>query len=317
MVTVLLAPWIPGTAEKLLGAARHARRSASPVPVGAARRRGGELGRASPSSDAAVPQAACSRPETAVIDTHTHLDSCAPADAELVAAARARGRRPHPHGRAWTARPAARRCAPPRSSRRSTPRSAATPTTPTGFDDADLAELQALAAHERCAAIGETGLDFFRDYAPARRPGARVPRADRAGARDRQAAGHPHARGRGRHARHAARARAGPAGDPALLLDARPPRRVPGRGLVDLVRRQRHLPARPSDLAAAAERVPDDRLLVETDAPVPHAAGRAQGAQPAGLRRPHRALRRRAPRRRPTRSSSALVERNAAALFGW
>ena len=35
-----------------------------------------------------------------------------------------------------------------------------------GFDDADLAELQALAAHERCAAIGETGLDFFRDHAP-------------------------------------------------------------------------------------------------------------------------------------------------------
>ena len=45
---------------------------------------------------------------------------------------------------------------------------------------------------------------------------------------------------------------------------------------------------------------------------VPHAAGRAQGAQPAGLRRAHGALRRRAPRRRPTRSSSALVERNAA-----
>ena len=36
---------------------------------------------------------------------------------------------------------------------------------------------------------------------------------------------------------------------------------------MDLVRRQRHLPARRRDLAAAAERVPDDRLLVETDAP--------------------------------------------------
>ena len=35
-----------------------------------------------------------------------------------------------------------------------------------GFDDADLADLQALAAHPRCAAIGETGLDYFRDYAP-------------------------------------------------------------------------------------------------------------------------------------------------------
>ena len=36
-----------------------------------------------------------------------------------------------------------------------------------GFDDADLAELRALAEHERCVAIGETGLDFFiRDGPP-------------------------------------------------------------------------------------------------------------------------------------------------------
>src|SRR5438034_3955600 len=35
-----------------------------------------------------------------------------------------------------------------------------------GFDDADLAELRALAAHERCLAIGETGFDFYRDGAP-------------------------------------------------------------------------------------------------------------------------------------------------------
>ncbi len=35
-----------------------------------------------------------------------------------------------------------------------------------GFDDADLGELQALAAHERCVAIGETGLDFYRDETP-------------------------------------------------------------------------------------------------------------------------------------------------------
>ena len=40
------------------------------------------------------------------------------------------------------------------------------PNEATGFDDADLAELEALAAHERCVAIGETGLDFYRDRTP-------------------------------------------------------------------------------------------------------------------------------------------------------
>ena len=52
------------------------------------------------------------------------------------------------------------------------------------------------------------------------------------------------------------------------------------------------------DLADAAARVPLDRLLVETDAPYLTPQAAAQAAQPAGLRRPHRALRRRAPRDR-------------------
>lgn len=40
------------------------------------------------------------------------------------------------------------------------------PNNATGFDDADLAELEALAVHERCVAIGETGLDYYREHAP-------------------------------------------------------------------------------------------------------------------------------------------------------
>jgi TatD DNase family protein len=41
------------------------------------------------------------------------------------------------------------------------------PNSATGFDDADFAELEALAAHEKCVAIGETGLDYYREGAPA------------------------------------------------------------------------------------------------------------------------------------------------------
>ena len=35
-----------------------------------------------------------------------------------------------------------------------------------GFDDADAQDIRALAEHPRCVAIGETGLDYFRDRAP-------------------------------------------------------------------------------------------------------------------------------------------------------
>ncbi len=41
------------------------------------------------------------------------------------------------------------------------------PNAATGFDDAALAELEELAADDRCVAIGETGLDHYRDGAPA------------------------------------------------------------------------------------------------------------------------------------------------------
>ena len=40
------------------------------------------------------------------------------------------------------------------------------PNAAAGFDDADRAELAALAAHHDCAAIGETGLDYYREGAP-------------------------------------------------------------------------------------------------------------------------------------------------------
>jgi TatD DNase family protein len=100
-----------------------------------------------------------------VIDSHTHLDLCEPADAELVAAAVEAGVR-----KILTVGMTGTSCRAALAAAEDFPQVYAAigrhPNEATGFDDADLAELQALAAHERCVAIGETGLDYYRDYTP-------------------------------------------------------------------------------------------------------------------------------------------------------
>jgi TatD DNase family protein len=100
-----------------------------------------------------------------VIDSHTHLDMCEPPDTELVVAAEAAG-----VTRIVTVGINGVSCRAALAAAEAFPQVYAAigrhPNEATGFDDADLAELQALAAHERCVAIGETGLDYYRDYAP-------------------------------------------------------------------------------------------------------------------------------------------------------
>ena len=159
------------------------------------------------------------------------------------ARARGRGRRGSPRS-AWTA---------PRSSARSPrrddhdevvaivgpppARGRRASTTPTSRRSS------ARPAHPRARAIGETGLDYYRDYAPrddqrrafeaqlelAARAGLPVVIHTRAAEDDTFAI--------------AARARRRAAGrDPALLLGARPARGVRRARLPLLVRRQRHLP---------------------------------------------------------------------------
>jgi TatD DNase family protein len=100
-----------------------------------------------------------------VIDSHTHLDLCEPPDAELVAAADAAGvQRILTVGIDGAASRAALAAA------EAFPQVFAAigrhPNSAHGFDDADLDELRALAAHPRCVAIGETGLDYYREGAP-------------------------------------------------------------------------------------------------------------------------------------------------------
>ncbi len=100
-----------------------------------------------------------------MIDSHTHLDQCAEPNTELVAAAEAAGVR-----RILTVGMDGASCRSALAAAEAFPQVYAAigrhPNLAHGFDGADLAELRALAAHERCLAIGETGLDYYREGAP-------------------------------------------------------------------------------------------------------------------------------------------------------
>jgi TatD DNase family protein len=100
-----------------------------------------------------------------VVDTHAHLSICEPPDDELVAAARDSGVRRIltvglDEGSNREAVQAAEAHEEVFASVGRHPNSA------TGFDDAAGADIEALAAHSRVRAIGETGLDYYRDRAP-------------------------------------------------------------------------------------------------------------------------------------------------------
>jgi TatD DNase family protein len=249
-----------------------------------------------------------------VIDSHTHLDSCAPDDAELVAAATRVGiTRILTIGQDGATGRAALAAA------EAFPQVYAAighhPNNATGFDDAHLAELEALAAHERCRAIGETGLDFFRDYAPkADQERAFHAQIDLAKATNKPLVIHTRAAEEDTIATLRTRA----AGVKVILHCFSMPEHLDAclaegwfisfAGNVTYPKNE--------DLAAAAERVPDDRILVETDAPyltpVPY---RKERNQPAYVTETASFV---AERRGQTYEQlDAAVEATAAGLFGW
>jgi TatD DNase family protein len=100
-----------------------------------------------------------------VVDTHCHLDACEPPDAELVERARRAG---------------VRRIATVGTDPASIERGLAAahehaevvaivgrhPHETEGFGEADLEEIERAAAEPAVRAIGETGLDYYRDHAP-------------------------------------------------------------------------------------------------------------------------------------------------------
>jgi TatD DNase family protein len=249
-----------------------------------------------------------------VIDSHTHLDSCAPPNEELVSAATAAG-----VTRILTVGMDGESCRSALGAAETFPQVFAAigrhPNHADGFDDAGLAEIEALADHSCCAAIGETGLDYYRDYAPR----ADQERAFHAQIDLARATGKPlviHTRAAEDDTIATLRARADGV---AVIMHCFS---MPGRleeclaeGWWISFAGNVTYPKAP-DLATAAERVPDDRLLVETDAPylTPQVV-RKERNQPAYVAHTAKFV---AERRGVSYEElERVVERNAARLFGW
>lgn len=249
-----------------------------------------------------------------MIDSHTHLDSCAPPNAELVAAAREAGvtkmltvgtdeqsnrtalAAADAFEEVWAA-------------------VGRHPNHAEGFDDAALDDLRELAEHPRCAAIGETGLDFFRDGAP-REDQERGFLAQIALAREVDKPLVVHARAADEDTISLLKEHAG--GVRVLLHCFSMPDRV-----VECVEAGWWCSfagnvtyPKSAALADAARRVPADRLLVETDAPYLTAqAVRKHRNVPAYV--VHTARFVAEVRGVDYAELEQLVERNAAELYGW
>ena len=249
-----------------------------------------------------------------MIDSHTHLDSCEPPNEELVAAAAEAGVE-----RILTVGMDGDSCRSALAAAEAFPEVYAAigrhPNLAAGFDDAALAEVAELAGHERCVAIGETGLDFYRDRAPR----ADQERAFHAQLELARASAKPvviHTRAAEDATIDTLRARAD--GLEVVLHCFSMPERldeclaegwwISFAGNVTYPKAQA--------LAAAAERVPERRLLVETDAPyLTPQAMRKEPNQPAYVAHTASFV---AERIGATYEQlDDLVTRNAAALFGW
>lgn len=249
-----------------------------------------------------------------MIDSHTHLTSCESAPEELVAVAERAGVR-----RMLTVGTTGDSCRAALQLAEDFPQVYVAigrhPNNATGFDAADLAELEALAAHPRCRAIGETGLDFYRDSAPP----ADQARAFSAQIELARATGKPlviHTRAADQETLDLLGAEA--AGVRVILHCFSMPDRLDecvARGYwISFAGNVTYPPN--EKLREAASRVPDDRLLVETDAPylTPQAV-RKERNQPARVVLTAECVA--AARGVSYAELETQVERNAAELFGW
>ena len=249
-----------------------------------------------------------------MIDSHTHLDRTPGEVADIVARARAAGVR-----RILTVGTGPESCRAALAAADEHPEVFAAighhPNEATGFDNHAAALLRELAQHPACRAIGETGLDYFREYAP-HADQARAFAAQIALARD---TGLPLVI----HTRAAdddtIATLAREANDLRVILHCFS---MPGR-LEECLAHGWSISfagnvtyPKAHDLSRAAENVPLDRLLVETDAPylTPQAV-RKERNQPANVLHTARFVAE--CKGISFEQLEGAVEANAAALFGW
>jgi TatD DNase family protein len=255
-----------------------------------------------------------------MIDSHTHLVLCDGPAAEVVAAAREAG-----VGRLLTVgmdaetNPAAIAAA-----ERHEAVFAAVgrhPNEASGFDDATVAEIARLGAHEKVRAIGETGLDYYRDGAPVADQ-RRAFAAQIEIARELDVPIVIHARDPEGSSEAVdeifATLDARAAGHPVILHCFSAPQRV-----ADAAERRWHCSfagnvTYPSakELRFAAAKVPEDRILVETDAPyLSPQPMRGKRNEPANVVETAKVV---AEQRGVSYAElERTVEANARALFGW
>jgi TatD DNase family protein len=255
-----------------------------------------------------------------MIDSHTHLFLCDGPEAEVVAAAAEAGvERMLTVGMDAETNPAAIAAA-----ERHAGVFAAVgrhPNEASGFDDATAAEIARLGAHEKVRAIGETGLDYYRDgAAPADQRRAFAAQIEIARELDLPIV---------IHARD-------PEGSTEAVdeifatLDAKAPGQLvilhcfsaPER-VADAAERGWHCSfagnvtyPRAEALREAAARVPEDRILVETDAPyLTPQEKRGARNEPANVVATARLVAQ--VRGASYEALERTVEANARALFGW